>query len=140
MFFQTSNNPLKKQNKRNNRKRKTHVIHYRPQPPLKDSETHRKKEQKISAALALYHSYKPLKDNGQNFSFKEFTKVFVTHPLLKSLCTNSPSIKLKKLTNNQLRMCQKPVEKAAVKIQPQNQNTSVETIGKNQLYFKYFAL
>jgi len=123
----TSNNPLKKQNKRNNRKRKTHVIHYRPQPPLKDSETHRKKEQKISAALALYHSYKPLKDNGQNFSFKEFTKVFVTHPLLKSLCTNSPSIKLKKLTNNQLRMCQKPVEKA-VKIQPQNQNTSVETI------------
>ena len=37
-------------------------------------------------------------------------------------------------------MCQKPVEKAAVKIQPQNQNTSVETIGKNQLYFKYFAL
>lgn len=109
---------MKKQNKRNNRKRKTHVIHYRPQPPLKDSETHRKKEQKISAALALYHSYKPLKDNGQNFSFKEFTKVFVTHPLLKSLCTNSPSIKLKKLTHNQLRMCQKPVEQP--QIQPQN--------------------
>ena len=115
-LFQTSNNPTKK--KRKERKRKTHVIHYRPQPPIKDSETHRKKEQKISAALALYHSYKPLKDNGQNFSFKEFTKVFVTHPLLKSLCTNSPSIKLKKLTHNQLRMCQKPVEQP--QIQPQN--------------------
>ena len=96
-------------------RRKIHTIHYRPQLRLTsdDLENQRKKEQRISAALALYHSYKPLKNDGQLLSFKEFSKVFVTHPLMQSLCKNSLSIKVKKLTNTQLKRAKTPPETPA---------------------------
>ena len=101
-------------------RRKIHTIHYRPQFRLTsdDLENNRKKEQRISAALALYHSYKPLKNDGQLLSFKEFSKVFVTHPLLQSLCKNSLSIKVKKLTNTQLKRAKTPPKTPATPVTP----------------------
>ena len=122
-FFQA---PIPRKKRKERQRGKIHVIHYRPQSAVKDYETQRKKEQKISAALALYHSYKPLKDNGQLLSFKEFTKLFVMHPLLKSP-SKSPSIKLKKLTHNQLRMCQKSEPKIDSKPIPKPIQVEIKT-------------
>ncbi len=58
------------------RQPKVHVIHIRPQPSISDESSRTKREQKISAALALYHFYKPKSEDGQILSLKEFTKVF----------------------------------------------------------------
>lgn len=59
------------------KKETQYVIHLRPQPAKQDENQRTKKEQKISAALALYHFYKPKSRDGNILSFKEFTKVFV---------------------------------------------------------------
>lgn len=99
------------------KKETQYVIHLRPQPAKQDENQRTKKEQKISAALALYHFYKPKSRDGNILSFKEFTKVFVK----KSRNLNDPLegsnwyknglvISLKKLTSTQLKGAAKPPE------------------------------
>ncbi len=55
-----------------------HVIHYRVQPkPTEKPEERTKKERKLSAALALYHHYRPKSKKGQYLSFKEFARLYL---------------------------------------------------------------
>ena len=56
--------------------KKDYVSQLRIQPVIKNEEIKRKKEQKLSAALALYHFYKPKTDDGHVLSLREFKKVF----------------------------------------------------------------
>jgi len=82
--------------------RKHHVIHYRVQPGIKDQNLRTKNEQKMAAALALYHFYKPRSKDGSIISFKDFTKVFISQSNAHFLNLIVP---MKKLSSHQLKKC-----------------------------------
>lgn len=81
---------------------KHHVIHYRVQPGIKDQNLRTKNEQKMAAALALYHFYKPRSKDGSIISFKDFTKVFISQSNAHFLNLIVP---MKKLSSHQLKKC-----------------------------------
>ena len=82
--------------------KKYHVIHYRVQPGIKDQNLRTKNEQKMAAALALYHFYKPRSKDGSIISFKDFTKVFISQSNAHFLNLIVP---MKKLSSHQLKKC-----------------------------------
>merc|ERR1711981_1042396 len=82
--------------------KKHHVIHYRVQPGIKDQNLRTKNEQKMAAALALYHFYKPRSKDGSIISFKDFTKVFISQSNAHFLNLIVP---MKKLSSHQLKKC-----------------------------------
>ena len=85
--------------------KKAHVIHYRVQPIIKleDKELRTRNEQKMAAALALYHFYKPRSKDGKIISFKEFTKVFISQS--NGHFPINLTVPIKKLSNYQLKKC-----------------------------------
>jgi len=103
---------------------KFHEILVRIQPGIKNPKERTKKERRVSAALALYHLYKPKAKDGQILSLRDFTKVFFRNgqkpwarDLLnqKARCVNEDplngsnwyknglTVPIKKLTNTQLK-------------------------------------
>ena len=85
--------------------KKEHVIHYRVQPIIKleDKGLRSRNEQKMAAALALYHFYKPRSKEGTIISFKEFTKVFISQS--NGHFPINLTVPIKKLSNYQLKKC-----------------------------------
>jgi len=117
---------LKKSQQPNNPKSSQllHETHVRIQPGIQNPKERTKKERRVSAALALYHLYKPKARNGSILSLRDFTQVFFRNgqkpwarDLLnqKSRCVNEDplngsnwyknglTVPMKKLTNTQLK-------------------------------------
>lgn len=69
---------LKKSQQPNNPKSSQllHETHVRIQPGIQNPKERTKKERRVSAALALYHLYKPKARNGSILSLRDFTQVF----------------------------------------------------------------
>lgn len=132
---------VNKKSFRSKRQKKIHAIHIRLQPKLDDPEGKTKKEQKISAALALYHFYKPKSRDGKILSFKEFTHVFVkkSKAASASKIVNDPlessnwykhslMVQIKKLTSNQLKnAAAMRNNQSPPKVQAENNNSSKYT-------------
>ena len=72
-------NLLKKSQQPNNNPKSSQLLHetrVRIQPGIQNPKERTKKERRVSAALALYHLYKPKARNGSILSLRDFTQVF----------------------------------------------------------------
>ena len=81
---------------------------FRVQPVIKDESLRRRNEQKMAAALALYHFYKPRSKEGKIISLKEFTKVFISQKEISQKNNThflNLTVPMKKLTSHQLKKC-----------------------------------
>ena len=93
-----------------------HKVRIRIQP-VQNEPIRTKNEQRISAALALYHFYKPKQKDGQTLTFKEFTRIFVSNGRREKISNfhhfsmqplngwykTGLTVPIKKLTNHQLK-------------------------------------